>query len=146
MRILLSPLLFLLLGCSETDPGTSISHIHIGQYIFDLTLGPIISVIVVPIIIWGVQFGIARKFREWDALTKATLSSKYTLDMERHKHLTDTLEENKNLVVTKMDSICERFDKVDKRFYNHGHTIRMNSDGTTETRDIVIRQSVAEGI
>lgn len=133
--------LLLLLACNTMDPGEAVNHVHVGKYIIDLTFGPIFSVvcsaIIAPIIVKLIGRKIAKSDAEKiaaikkleDARTQAN-AAKEKLDAERH-----------GAVITKINGICDRFDKVDRRFYNHGHGIEERG-GKLHTTDIIIKQGI----
>ena len=122
--------LFLISGCSEIDPGSGVNHIHMGKFVLDLTLGPFATLVAIPLIIWGVKVVLVRLFNRWDEATKTALHAKEELDKERHGH-----------IVTKLDSMCSRFDKVDQRFHEHEHLVEIDgkiykSDGKVTGKHI----------
>lgn len=139
--VILIFLFLFLFGCSTQDPSDGVNHVHLGKYVIDLTFGPVMTLIVAPFIVWGVQFVITQKFRKWEAESKAAQETKARLEQERHEHITGMIENNREQMMGKMESICDRFDKVDARFYRHGHSIRREEDGSFVTADIVIKQT-----
>ena len=116
----------LLMACETIDPGNTVNHVHVGKYIIDLTFGPIATLVVAPLIVWAIKRILDKLFEKIEAAQRL----KDELDHERHTK-----------VVDKLDTMCERFDKVDKRFYNHGHRIVIR-DGSSHTEDIIIKQGI----
>lgn len=127
----------LLLGCAEVDPGNAVSHIHVGKYIFDLTFGPLFTVLCTGLLAPIIVNLIGRKIRKSDEHKMAAIARiesdrkeeadkiatmrreaariKEDLELERHK-----------AVIGKIDGMCKRFDKVDERFHDHEHIVEID--------------------
>jgi hypothetical protein len=105
----------LLIGCSSQDMPATVNHVHWAGYTWDLTFGPLATIIVAPLIVWAIKVILVRMFKKFDSATKQALEMKEELDKERHGH-----------IVTKLDSMCNRFDKVDDRFHEHEHVVEID--------------------
>jgi hypothetical protein len=119
--------LLYLLGCTlGKDPGDGVSHIHLWGLIFDITFGPvttiIVSCIMAPIIVKLVYRRIDKGDKEkMDALKLAE-----ELQQKRHDDTQKLIMENREKVADKLDRICDRFDVIDQRFHDHEHVVQIN--------------------
>ncbi len=99
-----------------------------GTY-FDLTFGPIFTVLVAPIIVWAVTRTLSKVLNKLDQASE-----------ERHTNVVNAIEDSKQMFMTKLDANCaiqEKLHKqIDERFWKHGH--RVADDGSI-TEDIIIK-------
>lgn len=94
-----------------------------------LTLGPLFTIIIGPIIVYFIK----RYIRQSDEIKIKAIADKEAIDQTRHKELKDDIKENRELVLRQLSEFCRNQEKlhaqIDARFWAHYH----NDDG-----DIVI--------
>jgi hypothetical protein len=109
-----------------SDPGEAVNHVHVGNFVLDLTFGPlatlISSCIVAPLIIYFIK----RYIKQGDDTRLTAIADKEKIDELRHSELKKDIKENRELVLNQLSEFCRNQEKlhaqIDARFWSHYHT------------------------